>query len=65
MTVKLNVIKNEDVGNILGINLVTLLYLVKLKSDDKNTVNKIEEEHSNIFKLLEDYNDVFNGNGKL
>ena len=35
MTVKLNVIKNEDVGNILGINLVTLLYLVKLKSDDK------------------------------
>ena len=38
---------------------------MKLKSDDKNTVNKIEEEHNNIVKLLEDYNDVFNGIGKL
>ena len=42
-----------------------LLNLVKLKSDDKNTVNKIEEEHNNIVRLLEDYNDVFNAAGKL
>ena len=38
---------------------------MKLKSDDKNTVKKIEEEHSNIAKLLEDYNDVFNGTGNV
>ena len=60
-----NPIKNKDAGNILGINSATLLNLVKLKSDDQNTVNKIEEEHNNIVKLLEDYNDVFKGNGKL
>ena len=30
---------------------------MKLKSDDKYTVKKIEEEHNNIVKLLEDYND--------
>ena len=47
------------------INSVMLLNLVKLKSDDKNTVNKIEEEHNNIVRLLEDYNDVFNATGKL
>ena len=58
-------IKNKDAGNILGINSATLLNLVKLKSDDQNTVNKIEEEHNNIVKLFEDYNDVFKGNGKL
>ena len=28
-------------------------------------VNKIEEERNNIVKLLEDYNDIFNGIGKL
>ena len=38
---------------------------MKLKSDDKNTVNQIKQEHNNIVKLLEDYNDVFNGTGKL
>ena len=38
---------------------------MKLKSDDKNTMNKIEEENNNINKLLEDYNDVFDGTGKL
>ena len=58
-------IKNKDAGNILGINSAILLNLVKLKSDDQNTVNKIEEQHNNIVKLLEDYNDVFKGNGKL
>ena len=42
-----------------------LLNLVKSKSDDKNTVNKIEEEHNSIVRLLEDYNDVFNATGKL
>ena len=62
---KLYVIKNKDAGNKLGINSAISLNLVKLKSDDKNTVNKIEEEHNNIVKLLEDYNNVFNGTGKL
>ena len=38
---------------------------MKLKSDDKNALNKIEEENNNIDKLLEEYNDVFNGTGKL
>ena len=38
---------------------------MKFKSDDRNTVNKIEEEHSNTVKFLENYNDVFNGTGKL
>ena len=46
-------------------NSAILLNLVKLKSDDKNTVNKIEEENNNIDKSLEDYNDAFNGTGKL
>ena len=58
-------IKNKDAINILGINSVILLNLVKLKSDNKNTMNKIEEQHNNIVKLLEDYNVVFNGTGKL
>ena len=62
---KLYVIKNKDARNILGINSAISLNLVKLKSDDKNTINKIKEEHNNIVKLLEDYNDVFNGTGKL
>ena len=47
-------IKNKDSSNLL-----------KLKSDDKNTVNKIEEEHYNIVELLEDCNDVFHGTVKL
>ena len=38
---------------------------MKFKSDDKNRVNKIEEEHTNTVKFLENYNDVFNGTGKL
>ena len=58
-------IKNKDAINILGINSVILLNLVKLKSDNKNTMNKIEEQHNNIVKLLEDYNVVFNGTEKL
>ena len=58
-------IKNKDAINILGINSVILLNLVKLKSDNKNTMNKIEEQHNNIVKLLEDFNVVFNGTGKL
>ena len=45
-TTKLYVIKNKDAGNILGINSSILSNLVKLKSDDKNTVNKIEEEQN-------------------
>ena len=64
MMTKLYVIKNKDTGSILGINSAISLNLVKLKSDDKNTANKTEEEH-NISKLLEDYNDVFNGTVKL
>ena len=64
MVTKLYVIKNKDTGSILGINSAISLNLVKLKSDDKNTANKTEEEH-NISKLLEDYNDVFNGTVKL
>ena len=48
---KLYVIKNKDAENILGINSAISLNLVKLKSDDKNTVNKIEEGHNNIVKL--------------
>ena len=62
---KLYVIKNKDTGSILGINSAISLNLVKLKSDDKNTANKTEEEHNSIAKLLEDYNDVFNGTVKL
>ena len=65
MMTKLYVIKNKDTGSILGINSAISLNLVKLKSDDKNTANKTEEEHNNIAKLLEDYNDVFNGTVKL
>ena len=64
-TTKLYVIKNKDAGNILEINSAILLNLVKLESNDKNKVNKIEEGNSTIDKLLEDYNDVFNGTGKL
>ena len=41
-TTKLYVIKNKDAGNVLGINSAILLNLVKLKSCDKNTVNKTE-----------------------
>ena len=41
-------IKNKDAGNILGINSAISLNLVKLKSDDKNKVDKTEEEHNNI-----------------
>ena len=62
---KLYVIKNKDAGNVLGINSAIFINLVKLGSDDKNKVKKIEEESNNIVKLLEDYNDVFNGTGKL
>ena len=62
---KLYVIKKKDARNLLGINSAILLNLVKLKSDDKNKVKKIEEESNNIVKLLEDYNDVFNGTGNL
>ena len=51
MVTKLYVIKNKDTGSILGINSAISLNLVKLKSDDKNTVNKIEEGHNNIVKL--------------
>ena len=65
MTTQLYVIKNKDAGNILGIKSVILLSLVKLKSNDKNKVNKIEGGNNTIDKLLEDYNDVFNGTGKL
>ena len=64
-TTKLYVIKDKDTGNILGINSAILLNLVKLKSNDKNKVNKIEKGNNTIGKLLEDYNDVFNGTGKL
>ena len=55
MMTKLYVIKNKDTESILGINSAISLNLVKLKSDDKNTANKTEEEHNNISKLLEDY----------
>ena len=41
-------IKNKDAGNILGINSAISLNLVKLKSDDKNKIDKTEEEHNNI-----------------
>ena len=41
-------IKNEDARNILGINSAISLNLVKLKSDDKNKIDKTEEEHNNI-----------------
>ena len=58
-TKKLCIIKNKDAVNILGINSVISLNLVKLKSDDKKIVKKIQEENNNIDKLLEDYNDVF------
>ena len=62
---KLYVIKYKDAGNVLGINSAIFINLVKLRSDDKNKVKKIEEESNNIVKLLEDYNDVFNGTGNL
>ena len=62
---KLYVIKNKDAENIHGINSAILLNLVKLRSGDKNRVDKIKEENNNTDKLLEECNDVFNETGKL